>query len=290
MFTPKQLKKELELNLALKGLTETYEDVAVSRMQAIRQDVLQTRQFLEGVSEIYSLAKSAYLKQLATVINVRKREKQLGFIRRNSKTITVLISGNHSLLGNIVLQTFKVYSALAQKIESDHVILGHIGSYLAATSRPPMDFVEYDFDDYSAEEEQIQPVVDYISQYEKILIVYPKFVSVLRQAPQIDDISGGIAVEQALKSAKNYFFEPTSGDVMAYFEGQIIGTLFRQKILEAMLARYAARLTIMDHANQTVKKIVKENLRAEQIVLRREANKKLLSAFGGISLWEGSDG
>ncbi|MBI3341551.1 F0F1 ATP synthase subunit gamma [Candidatus Curtissbacteria bacterium] len=289
MFTPKQLKKELELNLALKGLTETYEDVAVSRMQAIRRDVLQNRRFLEGVSEIYSLAKSAYLKQLATVIDVGKREKQLQFIRRNRKIVTVLISGNRSLLGNIVLQTFKVYMSLAQKIESDHVILGHIGSYLAATSKPPLDFVEYEFDDYSAAEEQMVPIVNYISQYEKILVVYPKFVSVLRQVPQIDDISGGIAVEKPMATTKNYFFEPTSGDVMAYFEGQIIGTLFRQKILEAMLARYGARLTIMDHANQTIKRIVKQNLQAEQAVIRREGNKKLLSAFGGMSLWEGMD-
>ena len=73
---------------------------------------------------------------------------------------------------------------------------------------------------------------------------------------------------------------------MAYFEGQIIGTLFRQKVLEAMLARYAARLTIMDHAVQTVKRTVEQGQMREIMVKRQEGNKKLLNSFAGMALWE----
>lgn len=286
-MTPKQVKKELENNLALQGLTETYEDVAVSRMQVIRRDVLQTRQFLDGVSEIYAIAKTAYLKQLALVLSKRKREKELEFIRRNHKTVVVLISGNHSLLGNIILQTYKVYQELALKMECDRVILGRIGSYLASSASPALEFKEFPFDDYSIDDNFIKPVIDYISQYEKIVVVYPRFISVLRQVPQADDISGGVVIEQTLGEGKNYFFEPTSRDVMAYFEGQIIGSLFRQKMLESMLARYAARLTIMDSANQTIKKIVAANQRLKVTMDRREANKKMLNSFAGMTLWGG---
>lgn len=288
MFTPKQLKKELEKNLALRGLTETYEGVAISRMQVIRRDVLQTRQFLEGVSEIYSIAKAAYLKQLSQIASKRKREKEFSFIKRNRKTVAVLISGNHSLLGNIMLQTFKAYMALRLKLECDHVILGKVGSYLASSTKPAFGFREFPFDDYSADEARVAPVVELLAQYEKILVVYPRFVSVLKQEPQIDDISGGVVIEQSLESKKTYFFEPASRDVMAYFEGEIIGTLFRQKVLEAMLARYAARLTIMDHAAQTIKKIVLQGQRQEIVVRRREQNKKLLNSFAGMALWGGT--
>jgi F0F1-type ATP synthase gamma subunit len=285
MLTPKQVKKELEKNLALQGLTETYEDVAVSRMQVIRHDVLQTRQFLDGVSEIYAIAKTAYLKQLALVLSKKQREKDLQFIRRNRKNVAVLISANHSLLGNIVLQTYKVYMDLMVKMDCDHVVLGKVGSYLVSSARPSVQFTEFPFDDYTADESMLKPIIDNISQYEKIIVVYPRFVSVLRQVPQVDDISGGVVIEQSLEQQKNYFFEPTSRDVMAYFEGQIIGSLFRQKILEAMLARYAARLTIMDSANQTVKKIVMVNERLKVTTDRRESNKKMLNSFAGLALW-----
>jgi len=285
MLTPKQVKKELEKNLALQGLTETYEDVAVSRMQVIRHDVLQTRQFLDGVSEIYTIAKTAYLKQLALVLSKKQRGKQLEFIRRNHKTVVVLISGNHSLLGNIILQTYKVYQELILKMECDLVILGKIGSYLAESGGTAVGFKEFPFDDYSIDESLLKPVIDYIAQYEKIIVVYPRFISVLRQIPQVDDISGGVVIEQTLEQQKNYFFEPTSRDVMAYFEGQIIGSLFRQKMLESMLARYASRLTVMDSANQTVKKIVAANERLKVVTDRREANKRMLNSFAGMTLW-----
>lgn len=285
MLTPKQIRKELEKNLALKGLTETYEDVAVSKMQLVRQDVLQARQFLEGVSEIYSLAKSAYLKQLSLLTSKKQREKELEFIRRNRKTVTVLISADHSLLGNIVLQTYKVYAALALKVESDHVIIGKVGSYLASSARPPLPFQEFQIDDYDVTEEALKAPTEYISKYEKILVVYPRFESVLKQVPQIDDISGGVAIEQGQEGKKNYFFEPSSRDVMSYFEGQIIGALFRQKVLEATLARYSARLTIMDQANQAIKKVVLQNQREKIVTERRESNKKMLNSFAGLSLW-----
>lgn len=271
--------------MALKGLTETYEDVAVSRMQLIRMDVLRTRQFLEGVTQIYSLAKTAYLKQLSLVTSKRQREKELEFVRRNRKTVTVLISGNHSLLGNIVLQTYKVYMGLVNKVESDHVVIGKVGSYLASSARPPLNFQEFEIDDYEVTDVQLKPVIDYVSKYEKIIVVYPRFVSVLRQEPQIDDISGGVAIEASYEEKKNYFFEPSSRDVMAYFEGQIIGTLFRQKVLEATLARFAARLTIMDQANQAVKKVVLQNMREKLVTERRESNKKMLNSFAGFNLW-----
>lgn len=289
MLTPKQLKKELEQNIALKGLTETYEDVAVSRMQAIRRDVLQTRQFLEGVSQIYTLAKTAYLSQLSIITSRRKREKELGFIRRNQKTVAVLISGNQTLLGSIILQTYKAYLALTLKVDCDHVVIGKVGSYLLSSNKPPVEFTRFDLDDYHLDDNQIKPIIEHISKYEKILVVYPKFESVLRQTPQIDDISGGIVVEQAYLQNKRYFFEPSARDVMVYFEGQIIGSLFRQKVLESMLARYAARLTIMDQSNQAIKKIVNGNIRQKIVTERRESNKELLNSFAGIALWSNDE-
>lgn len=285
MLTPKELKKALEQDLAMKGLVETYEDVAVANMQKVRQSVLATRIFLEGVSEIYSLAKTAYLVQLSFVTSKKERAKELSFIKRNGKTLTIFISGNQSLLGNIIFQTYKAYLALRLKVESDHLVLGKVGSYLAKSARPAFKFTEFPLNDYEIKPAEMKPIVDFVSQYEKILVVYPKFVSVLRQEPAIDDISGGSKVEQSFEGKKAYFFEPNAREVMSYFEGQIIGALLRQKVLEAQLARYSARLTIMDSAAHTISKIVEKSQKVQVLVERRESNKKLLNSFSGVSLW-----
>lgn len=288
MFTKKQLKIELERNLALKSLTEIYEDVAVVGMQSVRHQVLTNRIFLEGVSSVYALAKNAFLKQIAKIANKRERERQTAFLRRNKKTVAILISGNQTLLGNLIIDTYKTYLSLVKSVKCDYAVLGKIGSYLLRDANLPSPFVEFPLDDYTLTEPKIKLALQFISRYERVLVVYPKFVTVLSQTPNVDDISGGVAIGEAnIKVAKNYFFEPNPRDVIAYFEGQIIEALFRQKLLESILARYGARLTIMDLASKKVTKIIAENLRDKKIIERREDNKKLFSQFAGINLWGG---
>lgn len=271
---------------ALKGLTETYEDVAVTKMQEIRSAVLSTRQFLTGVSEIYSLAKAAYLAQVLSITNRRERKAQIQFMHKNDKTVVVFISGNHSLLGSVIFASYKVFLELCRKIECDKLILGNIGRYLASAQRPSLNFSYYPLEDFKLVDSQISPIINFINAYEKVFVVYPRFESVLVQVPQIDDLSGGITVEQSVVGKRRYSFEPSAKEVMRYFENQIIGTLFRQKILESMLAKYSSRLTIMDTATQTIGKYIEQNRQKSILEARRTQNRKLLDSFAGVSLWE----
>lgn len=286
MLTKKQLKNELERNLALRNLTEIYEDVAVVGMQTVRHQVLTNRIFIEGVSSVYSVAKSAFLKNLSLIHSRVEREKELSFLRRNKKTLAVLISGNQTLLGNINVLTFKKYLEYIAATDCDYAVLGKVGSYLLRGASLPKPFVEFPLDDYEISETKVKLALQFIKRYEKVIVVYPKFITVLSQEPGLDDISGGVVLEQEnLKDAKNYFFEPSPREVMAYFEGQIIEALFRQKLLEAVLARYGARLTIMDMASKKINKIIDGNYKLRKIIERSEANKKLFGQFAGLGLW-----
>lgn len=286
MFTKKQLKGELERNLALKNLTEIYEDVAVVGMQSVRHQVLANRIFLEGVANVYALAKAAFLKQVAAISSKKTREAETAFLRRNKKTVAVLISGNQTLLGNIIIQTYKTYLDLIKSMRCDYVVMGKIGSYLLRGANLPAQFVEFPLDDYELTDAKVKLVLQFISRYEKIIIVYPKFVTVLSQSPRIEDISGGGALgDVEIKSSKSYFFEPSSREVITYFDKQIIEVLFRQKLLEAILARFGARLAIMDLASKKMARLIDSNLHQIKVMERSDANKKLFSQFAGISLW-----
>lgn len=286
MRTKKILSREFDEFSALRGMTETYEDVAVSKMQEIRAAVLKNRTFLSGVEEIYSFAKASYVSQVLLISNKKKRESELAQIHKNQKTVAVFISGNHSLLGSVVFQSYKVFLNLIHQINCDKVILGEIGRYLATDAKPQIVFSYFPMDDFNLIEAQVKPVLDMIKNYEKIFVIYPRFKTVLVQLPQIDDISGGINLEQVHQNIKTFYFEPSPYEVMSYFDTQIIGTLFRQKILESMLAKYASRLTIMDEATQTISKFIAKNRQEEIAVLRREQNRKLLNSFAGVTLWE----
>ncbi|HSX19049.1 MAG TPA: FoF1 ATP synthase subunit gamma [Candidatus Saccharimonadales bacterium] len=287
MQAKKELEKDREDLLSMKEMTQTYEDVAVAKMQEIRAAVLSTREFLSGVEEIYKLAKAAYLAQVLAIPNKKERQKEIDYIHKNQKTAVVLISGNHSLLGGVIFQTYKVFLQLINKVDCDKVVCGTIGRYLAAGARPRFDFSYFPLEDFEVKDSEIKPIVDLVTKYEKVFLVYPRFQSVLVQVPQIEDISGGITAEESLAGKKRYMFEPSAKEVMTYFEGQIIGILFKQKQLESMLAKYSSRLTVMDEATQTIEKYIKQNALAAVIAGRRASNKKMLNSFSGVSLWEG---
>lgn len=286
MQNQKAIVAEFNNLLALRALTETYEDVAIAKMQQIRGEVIETRNFLFGVAEIFALAKSAYLFRVVNIGNKKERQAEIDFMHKNRKAAIVFISGNHSLLGNIVFQAYKVFLDLSRKVNADLVIMGDIGRYLASGERPPLAFAYYPFDDFVLSDESIKPVVSHIATYEKVFVVYPRFKSVLVQVPQVDDITGGVKIEQASKGAKKYSFEPSAKEVMRYFEDQIVGTLFKQKVLESMLAKYASRLTIMDEATITIDKYIDNNKKSELLSQKRENNRRLLQSFAGVSLWK----
>lgn len=285
MQNQKVLKADYNNLLALRALTETYEDVAIAKMQEIRGEVIGTRNFLFGVSEIFTLAKSAYLSQIVDISDKGARQAEIDFMHKNRKMAIVFISGNHSLLGNIVFQAYKVFLDLSHKVNADLVIMGDIGRYLASGERPSLTFTYFPFDDFVLTDAQIKPVISHIANYEKVYVVYPRFKSVLVQIPQVDDVTGGVKIEQASKGVKKYLFEPSAKEVMRYFEDQIVGTLFKQKVLESMLAKYASRLTIMDEATITIDKYIENNKKAELISKKKEDNRRLMQSFAGISLW-----
>src|SRR3990167_9005496 len=116
MRTYQQVKDDREKYLSLSDLTHVYEDIAVSKMQEIRLNVVTTRQLFEDVADIYNLAKSAYLKQIPTLVSPKKRQEELDFIRKNKKTIVVFLSANQRLLGNIIYQSYQVFTDLTSQI------------------------------------------------------------------------------------------------------------------------------------------------------------------------------
>lgn len=286
MRTYQQVKADLKQYLSLSDLTHVYEDIAVSKMQEIRLSVIATRQLFEDVVDLYNLAKAAYLKQIPALESPKKRQKELDFIRKNKKTIVIFLSANQRLLGNIIYQSYQVFTDLTSRISADRLVIGNLGRYLQQVYQPRASYIYFDLDDYRPKEEQIGQIIDKIALYERILVVYPKFATVFSQTPQVEDISGGsLAADQHQNNSKSYFFEPSAKEVMSYFDNQIIKLLFRQTVLEAMLARYAARLSSMDQASQTLEKLMTQNTFEQTKIKRDKENKKLQNVFSGMSIW-----
>jgi F0F1-type ATP synthase gamma subunit len=124
----------------------------------------------------------------------------------------------------------------------------------------------------------LKGLIKHLVPYEEIHLYYGKFVNVIRQEPEMYGISAELKFAEDNKETLQYYiFEPSIEKVLQYFEGQIFGTLLEQTINESQLAKYAARLTTMDRAEQAVSLRLKKINRQAMRVHHSNLNKQIVN-------------
>ena len=118
-MTKKQIKETTSDLLGLKGLVETYEEVAALRMQAIRGSVLKSRDFLDGLSGVFADAKS----NLHDGVNMMT----ISTLNRNNRSVAVFVSANTGLYGDIINKTYDLFMEFVQKQQAEAVVIGKLG-------------------------------------------------------------------------------------------------------------------------------------------------------------------
>src|SRR6185369_16274613 len=107
----KVIMEDLEALNSLKDLAESYEEIAVVRMQKIKDSVLKTREFLASISDVYVDLKSSYGREVKELLDkMRKGNKNiLPALQKNGKTLLVYLSSNGRLYGSVTQKTYKLF-------------------------------------------------------------------------------------------------------------------------------------------------------------------------------------
>lgn len=291
MSSMKELRGNLEAIGAIKSITNVYQEIASLRMNQLRDRVAKTREFLSGVASVYNHAKTAYIASIQHQPFQRGKRKlpNLSFVRRNGKSVSVFLSANEHLYGTLILDVWGHFANDIVKEQSDGVVIGSFGKYLINNENLEVKFSYFDLDDDQPSVEQIKKIVEYLSNYEKVVVYHGQMISVLNQITAKSEITGGISLkEKVQKSAKRYLFEPSSERILEFFEGEIIGALFNQSVLEHQLARFAARMVAMDQATENANEELKKTRKDLRQLRRRTMNRKQLEVFAGYHLWSAS--
>lgn len=284
MISKKQLILETDGLVSLKGLVEVYEEMAAGRMQKVRGAVLQSRHFLEGLLEIFKKIKTA---------NTTDPKIQITTRVKNNRTVAVFVSANSRLYGDIVDRTFNSFVDYTKTNKPDVVVLGKLGLSLMADRLPGVLFNYFDFSDDQVEMESFEIIMRYLLQFEKILVFYGQFKTILSQEPVITSVSGDAVLavnDQSLensekKIAMQYIFEPSLEVISKLFEGEILASIFEQTLHESQLSKYASRMLALDRSIDNIEKRLVE-VHAEGVRLKHKSfNKKQLSTFSGVNLW-----
>src|SRR6185503_17730115 len=107
----KIIMEELEALNTIKDLTQSYEEIAVVRMQKIRDSVIRTRDFLSRLSDVFVDLKSSYQREVKDLLaRIKKGDKMLlPTLQKNGKSLMVYLSSNGKLYGAVTGKTFRLF-------------------------------------------------------------------------------------------------------------------------------------------------------------------------------------
>lgn len=287
------IASELDFLTTLHGLIEAYEEIAATRMRKIRSSVVQTRDFTAGITDIFQEVKSSYRNELLLLMEKKKIKdpSKLSLVKRNGKTVAVLLSSNTGLYGDIVQKTFRSFLEYLVSNTADAAVVGRLGRSLFVSAFEGRPFSYFDFPDSSVDQQAISKIIDFVIQYEKILVFYGQFQNIVTQNPMVLDVYGsqpelhGQTSQLAGQVVSRYFFEPSLEEIMLFFEAEIFASIFEQTVHESNLAKFAARMLNLDLATENIRnRLMQVELNGRRFK-HRLLNTKQLASLSGMSLW-----
>lgn len=287
----KVVLEELEALNSLKELAESYEEVAVVRMQKIKESVLKTRKFLASLSDVFVDLKSSYGHEMKKLLEqVHKGDHSvMSNLQKNGKTLFVYLASNGKLYGSVTQKTYRLFAAEVKKVDSkttDIVILGRAGKEMYEASGMSQPFSYFEIPDTSVDLSHIKALMQLFLKYEAVQIFYGKFGNVVNQTPIETSISGEDIFETEMPMQvpreDRFIFEPTLQKILHFFETQIMANLFSQTLLENQLARHASRVSAMEEALVNIE-LEEKRLHQQQVRLKHLVqNKKQLETISGV--------
>jgi ATP synthase F1 gamma subunit len=295
MAQRKLILEDLEALNSLKNLAESYEEVAVIRMQKIKDTVLKTRDYLTEISDVFVDLKTSYEREVQELITKRKKgdKSLMPSMQKNGKALNVYLSSNGRLYGSVTQKTFRLFMEEIKKTHeenTDIVVIGQAGKEMFEGSGINKRFEYFEIPDSTIEVEHIKKLMQKFIQYNEVQIFYGKFGNVVQQSPIATSISGAEIFEsethEKVAREDRFIFEPTLEKIFHFFETQVMANLFSQTLLENQLARHASRVNAMEEALGHIDEESKKLLKIKNRLKHQMANRKQLQTISGLALWE----
>ena len=271
-MTIKQLTNLIEEGQSLKLISETYTEIASSKLKHIRGLVEKNRFFLNDLSTVY-----AVVKKVATAKNILPA--------KNNKTVSILITSNYHFYGEINDKLIAFFQSFMEKKQTDQIIIGKTALEWLQTKKYEKSYDSLMFVNDYPNAEELNALVLKIKDYSQVLVFYSELQSVMVQIPTYKDITQTAFLDlEKTQNGKSqiYIFEPEIEKIAIFFENQVNNLLLQQTFLESDLSRTASRLLAMDKAQGNADIYILENLRLLDMVKRNIINNRLIETTAAL--------
>ncbi len=289
MITKRLIVQETDGLRNLKNVVDSYEEIAANRLRRTRDSVLRSRNFLEELNTIFSEVKRTYRNRVDLMMKLKGTpdKKKFSFLDRNGKTLYVFISANTGFYGEIIRNTFDLFIRNEKMRNADIAIIGKVGQEMYQGSHMSRPYKYFDFPDQSIDKEKLVEIIDYLVEYQEVVIFYGQFQNLVLQTPRMEDISGTGAdlPEESKGKVLKYLFEPQLDKILEFFEKEIFSTIFEQTVRESQLSKFASRMVNLDTASENIKARLSLIELEGRKTDHRQNNKKQNQTFASMALW-----
>jgi len=258
-------------------ITGALQEISAIKMQELRADFERNARFFSGIRDVYAIVKShapaAALPQMA--------QKPKG------RDIYIGLTSNKRFNGTLNRDIVRALVAMIGGAQnSDFLMIGLTGAQYLEETEAPGAVQRTAFDDDIPNADELQNVLALIRGYERVFVVYPKFINPFRQDIVMTDITQTPGDVATAEMKADYIFEPEIPGMLAFFESQVRLALFERIMLETELARAASRTMKMRNSKDRAD----DRRRVYERALGREfgtlADIELMETFIGFNFWK----
>jgi F-type H+-transporting ATPase subunit gamma len=238
----------------IRQITRAMQFVAASKLRRAQDATLSARPYSEKIDEV--------LADLAAVLD--GDDHPLLVEREGGKRLLVLITTDRGLAGPLNTNTVRFAAREITEHPGDMAVVtvGRKGRDAMRRARVPMEAHFAGFGDRPTFAD-VLPLArlltdDYLSgEFNRIDIIYSRFISTLAQKPVLDELLPIQAAEDTAGIPGNQFiFEPNASAVLEQLVPRYVATRIFQAVLEAKASEESSRMVAMKNATENAEELI----------------------------------
>jgi len=273
----KDQKQQIEDINTARYISGTLRDISAIELGALMKRFGKNNMFYGELTDLYQLVWRISQQHIAVDAP------------REHKALYVAYTTNRHFYGALnrnIMESFRERTGT-----NDHcLIVGDTGRQIWMSQykkRRKIDYLSFVGDTPTAKERHA--FIDSVSEYDRVFVFYPRFVTVFTQEADVVDISfqppevepGSDTRSESIQ----YLLEPDIEEMITFFNTQVRNALFERILLETQLSRVAARLVKMDTADQNAEALLVRSRQALRQAYTSIASRQMLETLVGYIQW-----
>ena len=248
-------------------ITKAMELVANSKLRRAKEKVEKSRPYYEILR-----------KAIATIESSGDFDSPFSKTRDGNKSLIIVIAGDRGLAGGYNTNVFKLAEKISDNAENVFLPIGKKASeYFRHRNRKVFSGTatiagEIGVGDCLSLGEVITEAYIH-SNFDKVYVVYTKFVSMISQIPVYEEILP-FEIEDGEKLAGDILIEEEAEEMLAKIVPQYIGGILWSAVCESVASEHGARRSAMNAANKNAEEMLDTLMlkfnRARQAIITQE--------------------